>query len=65
MSKIYKSKDAETIYEYIKEFEEETERRNKFINALKRELVKGHYAQEKLEHITGKKIDESWENIEK
>ena len=63
--KVYKSEDAETIYEFIKKFEKETEEKARFVNALKRELYKGVIAQEKLRKITEGKLDESWDSIEK
>ena len=65
MSKIYKSEDAETIYEYLKEFDEETEKRKRFSSALKRELLKGHYAQEEIKRIKERQQDESWDEISK
>lgn len=63
--KIYKSEDAKTIYEYLKEFDEETEKRKAFSSALKRELLKGHYAQEKIDKIEGQQQDPSWNEISK
>lgn len=63
--KIYKSEDAKTIYEYLKEFDEETEKRKRFSNALKRELLKGINAEIELKNLKSKKLDESWDSIEK
>ena len=63
--KLYKSEDAKTIYEYLKEFDEETEKRKRFSNALKRELLKGINAEIELKNLKNKKIDESWDEISK
>lgn len=63
--KIYKSEDAQTIYEYLKEYDAETEKRKSFSSALKRELLKGYYAQEKINKIEGRQQDSSWDEISK
>lgn len=55
--KIYKDEDSETIYEFLKEFDIETERRKAFSFALKRQLVKGYHAEEKANKYK-KKLDE-------
>lgn len=56
---IYKDEDKQTIYEYLKEFDKETKRREEFSSALKRELVKGINAQKELEKSKEKSIEES------
>ena len=48
MSKIYKDEDNQIIYEYLKEFDAETEKRKEFSNALKRKLLEKHYIEEEL-----------------
>lgn len=46
--KIYKDEDTQTICEYLKEFDAETEKRKAFSNALKRKLLEKHYLEEEL-----------------
>ena len=46
--KIYKDEDSQTIYEYLKEFDAETEKRKAFSSALKRKLIEKHYVEEEL-----------------
>lgn len=46
--KIYKDEDTQTICEYLKEFDVETEKRKAFSNALKRKLLEKHYIEEEL-----------------
>lgn len=46
--KIYKDEDSQTIYEYLKEFDAETEKRKAFSSALKRKLLEKHYVEEEL-----------------
>lgn len=62
---IYKSEDAETVYEYLSKRKPKLEEELRFMNALFRELRKGQIAQEELARIKGGKLDESWDSIEK
>ena len=65
---VYKSEDAEIIFEYLKKKDAECQEWLKFSNALKRELVKGHHAQEELAVIKLKRKmhpDSSWDSISK
>lgn len=48
MPKIYKDEDSQTIYEYLKEFDAETEKRKAFSSALKRKLIEKHHIEEEL-----------------
>ena len=63
--KKYKDEDSEIIFEFLKKFDEETEERKKFTNALRRQLLRGYYAEEKLKKIEERKQDESWDSISK
>lgn len=60
--KIYKDEDSQTIYEYLKEFDAETERRKAFSSALKRKLLEAHYAKEDAERYK-KELDAYKNNI--
>lgn len=64
---VYKSKDYEIIHEHISKMRKELKEQEQFLNALERELVKGHTAQEELKEYKEleNKDCESWDSISK
>ena len=51
---VYKDERSKIIYEFLKQFDEETNERKKFSSALKSKLLQAHYNEEEIKMLKDK-----------